>query len=313
MKIAQEYEKIRKFFDRNPIERQSGRTSQVNNEEKSIHQLVYDALFAKHLFSSVRALMLIFRQNRFLEVLYGIFCFLFHKPSLLGNSGLNENLDEIIQVGRKIYVEKQSEYSNLRRERSFNFLPHGYVILENALVIGEYADNSARIFIENRRDKCDTIDFYRDYRGVRHIHSLLRDGASLFVSTGDSKKFLDQWEITDGQLRFQKRILRLCFGGFTACCVINGLRFFATDFSGRPNYIFCLEKKRKYFFPKPAYTHYCLHMLPVFDRYIICISYSLPYLFPDRSLSIFDIQIFQYIYCKGYSCNGLRLLLSNYS
>lgn len=140
--------------------------------------------------------------------------------------------------------------------------------------------------------------------GVRHIHSIMCNDKTLFISTGDSKKYLDKWELSDGKLVFVERILDKYWGGFTGCCKIQN-NFFATDFSQRPNYIYCLETSEKFFFPEPAYKHFCTFMLPVNNRYIVCLNQAMPGFLPQRTISIFDTQIFLFVYCQGYSHHEL--------
>jgi len=239
-----------------------------------------------------------------MESVYGIYCFLFHSPSyLVENSDFN--LDETMILAREYYQEKRKVQNaikilsrDLTKERELNFLFHGYIVTQEGFLIGEYAQNSARIFVKNI-DKINVIDFYQKDPGVRHIHSILCSDTTLFISTGDSKKYLDQWELIDDEIVFTKRILNNFFGGFTGCSKVQNMHFFASDFSRRPNYIYCLETREKYFFPKPAYNQVCSIMLPVKNRYIFCIFFD----FHQVSVAIFDTQYFLFVYCQTHSAN----------
>jgi len=191
----------------------------------------------------------------------------------------------LFEVSNQLGVEKTAVYST----------DHGYIINETGFILGEYAKQSARIFVKSG-DEFTVCQFYQTSPGVRHIHSILQCGEHLFVSTGDSKKVLDRWKLNNGHMRFEKRILST-FGGFTTCCSINAKTFFGTGFSERPNYLFCLETREKWFFPKPAYTQHCFLMLPLNERYLVCFNSSIVQSTP-RTMTVFDTQALSFVSCQ---------------
>lgn len=182
-----------------------------------------------------------------------------------------------------------------------NFLFHGYFITQSGFVFGEYADKGSRLFI--KEDNTLTIEyFYQNDLMVRHIHSMLySNNICVFISTGDTKKYLDKWKLSNGKLEFISRILDGFQGGFTACCKIGEKHYFGTDFSQRANYIYCLDDNRKFFLPKPAYTHIFVTMMALDNRYIACINLSKSMSPPYSSISIFDTFDCSYVYCQAYN------------
>ena len=284
----------------------------THNHKQSIHQLIEHSYTQNKLLYLIKGFSLIVQQGRFLEAVYGIKCFLFHKPSpIVENSDFN--VDEAIVLSSEYFQDKREEQEvirtlirNLTGERELKFLFHGYVVNQTGFVIGEYADKSARLFIKDM-DDFSVIDFYQNDPGVRHIHSIICNNKTLFISTGDSKKYLDQWKLSDGKLVFERRMLDNCFGGFIAHCKIQDI-FFGSDYSHRLNYIYCLETSEKNFFPNPAYKQWCAFMLPVNNRYIVCINQNMPGFLPERTISIFDTHTSSFIFCKGYSVDKLKSL-----
>ena len=125
---------------------------------------------------------------------------------------------------------------------------------------------------------------------------MLKDGDTLWVSTGDAKKYLDRWTLRKGRMAFEARVLGV-MGGFTACAKVRDRTFFGSDFSERPNYIFCLETGQKWFFPRPAYTRYCTLMLPFESTYLFCVNKAL--LKRARALTIFDTRKLAFTCCEA--------------
>lgn len=287
--------------------------------EKEVHELVYEGFHSLNLSSLAKAFTRIIRSGRVMESAYGIYCTSLHQPStVIQQPDLDPN--GILVEAMKYFQARKRELNSTRMilrdltgEKNLNFLFHGYVINPNGFVIGEYAhaDNSARLFIKHN-DSFDILNFYQEDDGVRHIHSIFRNDNSLFISTGDTKKYLDQWELDGGRMIFIKRILHNFSGGFTGCCKVQGKIFFGTDYCQRPNYIYCLETSEKYFFPRPAYNQYNLYMLPVENRYIACLNQSMPPFSPDRSICIFDAQKLAFVYCQGCSESEFDKLLATY-
>ncbi len=285
----------------------------AHTEKKNISQNIADFRRTKNIHYLFAAFVLVIRQKRFLEVVFGIYCFLFHKPSKIEEDNEFQITDHISNVKKHI-VERRKQREKILLEVSNQLCgkdttlyssDHGYILNETGFILGEYAEHSARIFVKSA-DELTICQFYQTVPGVRHIHSILQSGESLFVSTGDSNKFLDRWHCSNGRLKFERRILHK-LGGFSACCRIKGKHFFGSDFSERPNYIFCLDTGQKWYFPKPAYTQYCYRMFPLDDRYIFCVNISLPNISQRRTITVFDTQTWSFVYCHAYhGRSGLR-------
>ena len=269
-----------------------------------ISHRISDFLRTKSIIYLFAAVILIFKQKRSLEIIYGIYCFLCFKPSKI-KKDLGFSLTNYIPQLAKCLANKKCDKENIILEISkyigegggqFATTEHGHVQTESGFIVGEYAENSARLFYKINNE-LKVYQFYQTEQGVRHIHSILKSGDLLFISTGDSSKFLDIWRFKGESIVFDKRIIGK-FGGFTTCCEINGRKYFGTDFSERPNYIYCLETKKKYFFPKPAYTKICKIMIPVNARYLFCINIENVPLSIQQTLTVFDTWTLSFIYSQ---------------
>jgi hypothetical protein len=254
--------------------------------------------------SLFKFLLLIVKEKRLLELLYGISCFSLYKPSPVIETS-DFNLDQISHLVRSLIESKRREQDalillvrSLTGEKSLSFLFNAYAFFKSGFIVGEYAENSSRLFIM-KGDHFEANHFYQDIKGVRHIHSILCDNDLFFISTGDSKKVLDKWGFCNGEIRFIGRVMST-FAGFTGCCTVQNKHYFGTDFSERPNYIYCLENEKKFFLPEPAYTQFFAGMIPVNDRFIFCMNIGMPHSHPNRSISIFDTFNYSYVYCQAY-------------
>jgi hypothetical protein len=252
---------------------------------------------------------LIIKEERLLELLYGISCFALYKPSPVIETS-DFSLDQVSHLVRSLIEKKRREQyalmlllRRLTGEEGLNFLSNAYAFCSSAFIVGEYAENSSRLFII-KEDNFEINHFYQDIKGVRHIHSILCHNDLLFISTGDTKKYLDKWEFCNDEIRFIGRVMSN-FAGFVGCCMVQNKHYFGSDFSERPNYIYCLENKKKFFLPEPAYTHFFSEMIPVNDRFILCGNQSMPHTHPNRSISIFDTFNNSYVYCQAYEHDEL--------
>ena len=275
----------------------------------SLTNLAVEAVVNRRPTFLFKFILSIVREKRLLEVLYGISCLALYKPSPVIETS-NFNLDQISHLVRSLLEKKLRERDNLRllvrsltKEKSLSFLFNGYAFSSSGFIVGEYADKSSRLFIMEG-DNFEINHFYLNIKGVRHIHSILCDDDLLFISTGDTKKFLDKWRFCDGEIRFIGRVMSL-FAGVTGCCTVQNKHYFGTDFSERPNYIYCLENKKKFFLPEPAYIHFFSWMIPVNDRFIFCMNQSMPHSRPNRSISIFDTFNCSYVYSQAYDLHEL--------
>ncbi len=262
------------------------------------------------------AIILTVQQGRIYELVYGVYCSLFFKPSVVkpnDNELVDDILKDIISVDDLLTYKKRflsrDQLIVLFSKDFFNIhsLPHEFsgcrneTILhgDNFLILGEYSDeikdSATIVFVDHER--CNVIDYYNHLSGVMHIHSIHKYGDSkVLISTGDTKKLLDLWVIDGNALKFEKRIKKRN-GGYLAAAMINGKDFFGTDFSGRPNYIDTLVGQR-YFFPFKAYKKYVVHFSVFYERYIVSINQDLPCLGGRKTLSIFDAIDGKFIYCE---------------
>lgn len=167
------------------------------------------------------------------------------------------------------------------------------------LIIGEYGENSRIAYVTP--ESCVMSDYYRQVRGVRHIHSIERyeNSGEFLVSTGDSRKFLDLWIAANGRLSFVRRLCKR-LAGFTAAVRVNGDYYFGTDFSSRPNYIRTLGG-RKYFFPKKAYRLHVTHFYAFFNRYIASMNTELRVAGGKKTLTVFDAVKQRFISCDYWT------------
>jgi hypothetical protein len=256
----------------------------------------------------LRAVLLVMRQQRFLELLYGLYCNLFYRPSDLHTSEDQAALiailkersawipevvlfrDQLVELygGAFKIAELPPDFLLARRES---------VWLEGKrLIIGEYGENSRIACVTP--ESCVVSSYYRQVPGVRHIHAVepYGDSGEFLVSTGDSCKFLDLWVVEDGKMSFVTR-LSSRLAGYTAAARVNGEYYFGTDFSSRPNFITTLGGAQ-YFFPSKAYNLHVTSFHTYFDRYIVSINSELEVVGGRRVLSIFDTVTRRFIYCE---------------
>ena len=268
----------------------------------------YTAKFkaTKNISYLVKALILTLLQRRTSELLYGAYCSLFFRPSLVKKSDITHLLGQILSKNEFFnWSFSRTQLIELwGKDFNIHFLPNDFegarsesIVQDNKfLIVGEYADHQARIAYVTR-ESCFVSDYYNQVSGVRHIHSILRygDSGEILVATGDSRKLLDLWVVADHKLSFVKRIRRN-FAGYTAAININGGYYFGTDFSSRPNYIETLEGE-KYFFPQKAYKMSTLTFHSFLGRYIVAISGDMPQFGDRKTLSIFDVIQKEFIFC----------------
>jgi hypothetical protein len=278
----------------------------------SIAECIAEFKKTKNPLALLKAAMLIIRQGRIDEVLFGIYCRLFFKPStaLAGTDELEACMD-MAKTADAWYQERQFFTSAELIEcfgDKFNVsgLPleftkcrtESIIQTDNLLIVGDYAntDASATVAIMSK-DTCTINNFYNQLPGVVHIHSIhLFNESELLISTGDTKKLTDLWTIENNGIKFKKR-LRSYLAGYTGAIKVNNQHFFGTDFSGRPNYIETLEGER-YFFPAKAYKMHVCAFYAFADRYIASINTDLVWLGGRKTLSIFDTANKQFIFCE---------------
>jgi hypothetical protein len=292
-----------------------------SNDQRELDMLAYNNTTISYQISEfwrtgnfthlVNATRLIVRQGRLLELLYGVYCFFRYPPSKLASAN-GELIDHCLTVAHESFVDllnalnealaKVADRSDVTPPLR-NCLVHGFLFTDEMIVIGEYAPRSARICVF-QGDRFDICEPYDADHGVRHIHLVHLHKDSVFVGTGDTHKYLDQYVVEDGRLRFNRRILRR-FGGFTACCRIGDKLYLGTDFTSRPNYIYCLETGEIFPFPSRAYTQYCCMMLAIDNKYILSMNLSQPLIEKRRTLTLFDTESKSFIYAGDYGADEL--------
>lgn len=197
---------------------------------------------------SLGLLIGVLREKRGLEAIWGLYCYIAYRPTT--PRFLANELSEIAH---------EAEY--LRLEFAFNIVCRREAICANngALVAGEYGSPGSKI-IYSDATTTRAYDPYRVDDNVFHIHSISHICGDLFyVATGDTAKYLDVMRINALGCILEKRILKRN-AGFTAAVRLQGSQWFGTDFSERPNYIFHLESKKRYFLPKAAFKEYVIAM-----------------------------------------------------
>lgn len=258
------------------------------------------------------ALFLILRQGRLLELMYGAYCWIMLPPNQVQNRG-DFDVFALINQAEKEFTERDSLNRRLLKLVGSRALGedsvqgctfHGLTQYNEHFVLGEYAHNSARVYIISPHG-VQILEPYKSDLGVCHIHLVHHHADRIYIATGDSRKYLDSFEWDGHTIQLRDRILRH-FGGFTAGCSIGSRSYFGTDFSGRPNYIYCMETGKVFGFPFPAYLEYCVAMLAIEQRFIVCLTTSAPFAEPRRSISIFDSASNKFIYSGLYSGLGFK-------
>ena len=284
--------------------------------KKSISQNIAEFKKTKNPFYLIRATILIIRQGRVDEVIFGIYCMLFFKPSQVFVRN-DDELKECMNMVRAV-AALDKERSFFTRDQLIEYFGDKYnmralpleftecrsesiVQINNLLIVGLYGftNASAAVAIISK-ETCTINNFYNELPGVLHIHSIhLFNESEILISTGDKKKLTDLWVVEGNDIKFKKRI-RKYLAGYTASATVNNQHFFGTDFSGRPNFIETLDGER-YFFPAKAYRMWVFAFYAFSDRYIVSLNTDISSLGGQHTLSIFDAIKKQFIYCEYYS------------
>lgn len=254
----------------------------------------------------LKALREVIAQRRTIEAMYGAYCFALYRPSPISTPSCAPSvLAAAVKAGhdlplQEIVVEDLPGVGPQHfRTRLESIAQKG-----DSVLLGEYASDSARMVLLSRSGVLVST-YYNGQNGVRHLHSIAEgEGDNVFVSTGDSTKRLDEWEIHSGKMYFRRSIIRYT-GGFTASAKVRGELYFGTDFSGRPNYLLRMSDRRKFPLPRPAFSHFVYAMRPYLSRYIICRCKAVDTVFlsdeliqgrAGHTIAIFDTAEEGYIY-----------------
>ena len=245
------------------------------------------------------------KQKRVGETIYSLWDFVVLHASKINNRKNGLSIEAVIRTANEseyratFCVEEISE--NLKNRFPVKHLPanftariHSLATSDVWLVIGEYSETSARLFYLNSKI-CIPLDNYLRLNGVAHIHSILKISENeLAVSTGDSMKVLDLWSISSEGMSFKRRILKK-HAGFTTCANVKGKKYFGTDFSQRPNYIYRLDDGRKWPYPRPSFRKYSVQWKVIDDRYIVSLNKDLEIFGGTKALSVFDTKHEEFI------------------
>jgi hypothetical protein len=283
--------------------------ARVLRKQLFISDYVQEFKETKNVLVLLKALILVLKQQRTLELIYGGYCHLFHRPSPVYPWGEGGTLISILKQCGSVPHGALSRAALIQRFGSafkVDLLPHDFQsarlastwLDDKRLIIGEYGERPRIACVTP--ESCVINDYYLHVPGVKHIHSILAYGHSgeFLVSTGDSRKFLDLWSASNGKVDFVRRLSKH-LAGFTAAVTVNGQHYFGTDFSGRPNFISSLEGK-KFFFPRKAYKLYANAFQAFFDRFIVSINTELSVVGGKKTLSVFDTTQQRFIYCEDW-------------
>jgi SAM-dependent methyltransferase len=246
-----------------------------------------------------QALIAIVRQGRIGETLYGVFCLATRRPATVNAiQDLRSVIKSCLITAEAIMARNRSTAQQLSAIVGLPptlVRPELIVRTSCGYVVGEYSvvGRSARLF-HVVDGVAHASSYYDRCTGVRHLHSIAPVGDDrLLVSTGDSSKYLDEWHIRQGRLVFVRRLMKR-LAGFTAYACVGSAIYFGTDFSERPNYLFRLQDRRKFFLPLPAFRQFVVSMVAHEDRYLVCRCRSLS---GAASLAIFDVQAECFVHC----------------
>jgi hypothetical protein len=257
-----------------------------------------------------KALVMVVRQGRLLELLYGLYCRLRFSPSAIVEADGRWRSAALVKFS--LSGEESRYLSKSMLEGAFGdrfkvcLLPDEFTVRsenivhnERFLILGEYRDSkkAARLAYVDQ-NSCVVDAYYNSIEGVRHIHALhsFLGSNQFLVSTGDGRKFLDLWTVQDARMTFRRRIKRR-LAGYTAIIRMNGEYYFGTDFSSRPNCIETLDGRR-YFFPKLAYLKYVVAFYGVGDRYLVSINTDLDEFGGESTFSVFDVLKREFCCCR---------------
>ena len=272
----------------------------------------------KNILLLVKAAILVLRQQRALELIYGGYCSLFHRPSVVCPWADEAALIAILKAECAFVYQGILSKEQITRLYGGAFkvglLPTDFQgarcesIWQNdeSLIIGEYGESSRIAYVSP--ESCIMSDYYCRVPGVRHIHSIqgYGDAGDFLVSTGDTCKFLDLWSAGNGKVNFARRLSKH-LAGFTAAVRVKGEYYFGTDFSSRPNFIETLEGT-KYFFPAKAYRLYVTAFHAFLDRYIIAVNNELVIAGGRKTLSVFDTVERRFIFCEYWADEAPQLI-----
>jgi hypothetical protein len=131
--------------------------------------------------------------------------------------------------------------------------------IDGGVIACEYGQPGKRVLF--RCAEGDSIsNFYQEDDRVWHLHAATSvNDHQVLISTGDSRKCLDQLTLSRGRLPSFRR-LRRRMAGFTAMARIGTTVWCGSDFSERANYLLNLETQRKHYLPHAAVREFIIHI-----------------------------------------------------
>jgi len=241
------------------------------------------------------------RQGRGIEVLYGLWCFVLHRrPQVAARTDFHLRVEiqdwlrepDVLRLADLPPVFRNAALSDVVPSDAL-FRPGTIAHGRGWTLLGEFGKSARMYHVGSERTT--VIRFYDEIDGVRHIHSIhALDESQILISTGDAKKFLDLWHVDVAGARFVRRIMGM-LGGFTAATQVGNDHYFGTDFSNRPNYLFRLRDRRKFFYPGVAYTRWTRRLKTLDNKFIVSMNCST--LDDSRAtITLFDTQAENFIY-----------------
>ncbi|MCK5725420.1 MAG: hypothetical protein KAH22_01195 [Thiotrichaceae bacterium] len=276
----------------------------------SISQHVANFKNTKNPYHLLKAIALLIKRGRVHELLYGFYCQVMHPPNQVFHDDEISTLvikviDENINHYKREFISYQQLLDLYGQRFAIKALPKDFagtrsesiVIIGEQCLVGEYGmdNNSARLFVIDKKS-CSINLKYSHTAGVRHLHAIhAKNNQEIVITTGDRLKMLDAWTLHKGVLTFDKRIKRY-LTGYTGITKVANKLYFGTDFSARPNYIET-EQGEKFFFPEKAYRQFVMSFHSFQDRYILAFNSHLDEFGMSKTLSIFDTETRQFVYC----------------
>lgn len=253
-------------------------------------------------------------QRRLLEAAYGVYCgMLMSRPEIDSPKAHREVVQLDDDVGRVVFGTRDLLFrpdllTVYGGDYAVDLLPEDFlgarvetaVMTDDSLILGEYGRPGKRIAVVTRRS-CTINHPYESDRGVRHIHAVckLSDAGAVLISTGDTAKYLDLFELQGTSLRLVRRI-RSRLAGHTAMLPVGDTCLLGTDFTGRLNYVetYGPQGTRKFAFPRQAHGMFTLKFFRCANGQVACLSREMECIGGRHALSIFDVAGMRFVGCE---------------
>lgn len=257
-----------------------------------------------------KAIQLLINQRRTLEAVYGIYCQMFFRPSVV-KSRPQKKMQAVLEdcqllLSTRAYLSREELINVFGDDYAVHRLPADFCLArmeaivsdKDFLIIGEYGPINKRIaYITQQTCVIDEFYYFKNPH-VRHIHAVYKSPYSrdVLITTGDSSKFLDLWSMQNDGIKFCKR-LKTYLAGYTAILKVGSEYYFGTDFTNRPNYIETLDG-RKFFYPEKANKMFVIGFQQYLNRYLVSLNKETEPSGKRFALSIFDTEHKEFVYCE---------------